>query len=147
MKVILQTDVKGQGKKGQLVDVSDGYGRNYLLPRKLAVEATAQNLNVMKARDESIKRKAEKDRQDAVAFAEAIKDKTVQVRAKGGQNGKLFGSVTTADIAKAISEQLGQEVDKRKIQAEDIKQFGTYPAEARVHADVTAKFFVLVIEE
>lgn len=147
MKVILQADVKGSGKKGELVNVSDGYARNFLLPRKLAIEANAQAMNELKNRDESIKHRAEMDLQNAKELAEKIEGKTVKLTAKAGAGGKLFGSVTSKEIAEGASAQFGVELDKKKIALDaDIKAFGTYNVTVKLHTKVQAKFFVTVSE-
>ena len=146
MKVILQADVKGQGKKGQLVNVSDGYARNYLFPKNLAVEANSANLNVMKTKDAAEQHRLAVEKAAAQEVADALKGKTVKITAKAGANGKFFGSVTSKEIAEAVAKQLSLEVNKKKISAPDIKSFGTYEAEAKIYTDITAKFFVSVIE-
>lgn len=139
MKVILKADVKGQGKKGQLVEVSDGYARNYLLPRKLAVEANAQNLNEMKEREAALAHK----RSLEIAAANEIKEKlekiTVEVGAKGAvDGGRLFGSITTKEIADSLKEQHGIEVDRRKIVLnESIKTSGRYEVPVKLYPDIT----------
>ena len=112
MKVILLQDVKGQGKKGQLIDVSDGYARNFLLPRKLAQEATADNINTMKMNDKALQEKRQKEREQAVALAAQLKEMTLVVTAKGGGAGRLFGSVTNAEVAEALAaEHAGMTMD------------------------------------
>ena len=127
MKVILQQDVRGKGKKGQLIEVSDGYGRNYLLPRMLAIEATADNINTMKMNDKATAERQAREKAEALELRDFLKEKTVVVKAKGGGAGRLFGSVTSAEIAQALSEQFGKQVDKRKIvQGDPIKAVGSY---------------------
>lgn len=147
MKVILQADVKGHGKKGTLVEVSDGYGRNYLLPRGLAVEANNANLNVMKTKDAARQHQLEVELAEAKAVAAKLSEKTVRLTAKGGENGKLFGSVTTKDICEALEKQHGIKVEKKKVSCEEIKHFGTYHAEAKIYPEVSSKFYVMVTEE
>ena len=115
MKVILLQDIKGKGKKGQMVEVSDGYARNYMLPRKMAVEATADNINTMRMTDKAIAEKRQKEREEAFAISQRMKEVTVVVKAKGGGAGRLFGSVTTQEIADALKKQEGICLDKRKI--------------------------------
>ena len=115
MKVILLQDVKGQGKKGQLIDVSDGYARNFLLPRKLAQEATADNINTMKMNDKALQEKRQKEREEALALSKVLKEMTLTVSAKGGGAGRLFGSVTNAEISDALAKQHKIQLDKRKI--------------------------------
>lgn len=148
MKVILKEDVQGSGKKGQLVNVADGYARNFLIKRGLAVEATSAALNEMKARDAALKHKEEKELQDAQRFAAELSGKTVKLTAKAGSGGKLFGSVTAKEIAEALAAAYGIEVDKRKISLQDeIKSYGTYEAQVKLHSGVSAGIFVLVAEE
>ena len=146
MKVILQQDVKGQGKKGQLVEVSDGYGRNFLLPRKLAVEATSDNLNTMKLQEKA--RRAEEARQRAAAeeIAGRLKGLTVKIYAKTGKDGRLFGAISAAAIADAVKEQLGQTIDRRRvIIASPIKAAGDYTVTVGLHSEVSANLRVRVI--
>jgi len=147
MKVILLQDVKGQGKKGQLIDVSDGYARNFLLPRKLAQEATADNINTMKMNDKALQEKRQKEREQAVALSKVLKEMTLTVKAKGGGAGRLFGSVTNAEIADALSKQHKIQLDKRKIVLDDpIKNVGTYTVRCKLGYEVVAELAV-VIEE
>ena len=148
MKVILTKDVKGSGKRGQLVEVSDGYARNFLLKNGSAIEATAQAMNELKNREASLKHKAEVDKQAAVDAGKVIEGKTVKIHAKAGAAGKLFGSVTSKEIAEAMEKQLAVKVDKKKITLDtDIKAYGTYKTEVRLHPEVKAAFFVAVVEE
>ncbi len=146
MKVILKQDVKGQGKKGELVTVSDGYARNFLFPRGLAVEADSQAMNELRNREESAAyhKKVEKDA--ALAAAETLKDKALTIHAKAGNGGRLFGSVTTKEVADALEKQVGVKVDKRKITMNDIKAFGTYTAEVKLYTGVTAAIQIVVAE-
>ena len=146
MKVILLQDVKGQGKRGQLIDVSDGYARNFLLPRKLAQEATADNLNTMKMNDKALQEKRQKEREQAVALAAQLKARTSLVKAKGGGAGRLFGSVTNAEIAEALAAR-GMNVDKRKIVLSDpIKNVGTYTVKCKLGYEVVADLTVEIQE-
>lgn len=148
MKVILQQDVQGSGKKGDLVKVADGYARNYLIKRGLAVEATPKALGEWEAGQKATARKAEKEKEEAAAAAAGIKDKTVKLAAKAGSVGKLFGSVTSKEVAQAIQDQLGLDVDRRKVSLEsEIKAYGTYTAEVKLHPGISAKVFVVVGEE
>ncbi len=147
MDVILKSDVKGLGKKSEKVSVSDGYARNFLFPRGLAAEATAQTLSEMKNKQSSEQFKAEEELKAAKQSAEKINNNTVVLKAKGGANGKLFGSVTAKEIAVIVSKQFNVSVDKRKISVDDIKAFGTYNAQVRLHPKVTASFKVQVVEE
>ena len=146
MKVILTQDVKGLGKKGELVNASDGYARNFLFPRKLAAEANSQAMTELKNREDSKKHKIEVETQQAKASADKIKGKTVKVTAKAGQGGRLFGSVTAKEIAEVMKTQFGIDIDKRKITVDDIKAFGTYPATVKLYQGVTAEFSVTVTE-
>ena len=147
MEVILKSDVKGLGKKSEKVNVSDGYARNFLFPRGLAAEANAQTLSEMKNKQSSEQFRADEELKAARENAEKIGNKTVVLKAKGGANGKLFGSVTAKEIAVVVSKEFGVSVDKRKITVDDIKAFGTYNAQVRLHPKVTASFKVQVTEE
>ena len=147
MKVILLQDVKGQGKKGQLIDVSDGYARNFLLPRKLAQEATADNINTMKMNDKALQEKRQKEREEALALSKVLKDMTLVVTAKGGGAGRLFGSVTNAEIADALAKQHKIQLDKRKIVLKDpIKNVGTYTVTCKLGYEVNADLRVEIKE-
>ena len=147
MKVILQQDVKGQGKRGQLVNVSDGYARNFLFPKKLAVEATAEAINAIKLHDAAVKKQQEKEKEEAIALAEKLKKVQVIVKSKAGNGGKLFGSVTSSEVAQALEEQFGIQIEKRKIVMDTpIKQFGTYQLGAKLGYEVTAELTVVVTE-
>ena len=147
MKVILQQDVKGQGKKGQMIEVSEGYARNFLLPRKLAVLATADAVNTMNLKEKA--RKAEEARQKAEAEANAEKLKSAQVKipARAGANGKLFGAVTSKEVAEALKAQHGIELNKQKIVMEPIKAFGSYQLKAKLGHEVSGTIYVMVVEE
>ncbi len=146
MDVILKSDVKGLGKKGEKVSVSEGYARNFLFPRKLASEINAQLMSELKNKESSEKFKADEELKAAKENAEKIKDKTIILKAKGGANGKLFGSITAKEIAQEVTKIFAINVDKRKIAVDDIKAFGTYNAQVRLHPKVTADFKVQVIE-
>lgn len=146
MKVILKADVKGQGKKGELVNVSDGYARNFLLPRGLATPADAGAMNDLKNKEESARFRAETEKKEAQAAADALNGKSVKVTAKAGQNGRLFGSVTTKEVAEALKAQYGIEVDRRKINISDIKAQGTYEGEIKLLSGISAKIFVVVAD-
>ena len=146
MKVVLLQDVKSLGKKGELVNVSDGYARNFLFPRKLAGEANSQAMSELKNRENAEKHRLAVELENSKEFAASLEGKTVKVTAKAGANGKLFGSVTTKDIADAISKQFSVNVDRHKISAEDIKNCGTYPAEIKFPQGISANIFVLVTE-
>lgn len=147
MKVILLADVKGTGKKGELHEVSDGYARNFLMPKKLAQPATAQAVGEMKAKQAAAAHRAEVERQNAEALAKQLNAMTVKVHAKAGTGGRLFGAVTTKEIADAMTEQLGTVIDKKKVSIEnDIKAYGEYEAVVKLHAGIAAKTKVVVCE-
>ena len=147
MKVILLQDVKGQGKKGQLIDVSDGYARNFLLPKKLAQEATADNINTMKMNDKALQEKRQKEREEALALSKVLKEMTLIVTAKGGGAGRLFGSVTNAEIADALEKNHKIKLDKRKIVLDDpIKNVGTYTVRCKLGYEVVAELRVEIKE-
>jgi len=148
MKVILQEDVKGQGKKGQLVDVSDGYARNFLIPRKLAVAATQENMTIMKQQEKTRMRKMETDKAAANEIASKLSSIIVKIPARaGGPGGKLFGAVTSKEISEALLEQHGIEIEKNKIvQEEHIKAFGPYDVKCKLGYEITGVISVLVIE-
>ena len=147
MKVILQQDVRGQGKKGQMIEASDGYARNYLLPRKLAVLATAENVNTMKMQEKAKKAQEAAEKAEAEAIAAKLKDISVKVVAKGGSNGRLFGAVTSKEIADALSAQHGISINKSKIvQEEPIKSFGGYELKVKLGYEVSGTLKVVVAE-
>jgi len=147
MKVVLLQDVRAQGKKGDIVNVSDGYARNFLFPKNLAVVADAQALNDQKNKEEAKKFKVETDRAAARALAEKMKDLTVVIHASHGEDGRLYGSVTSKDIAEALQAQHGVTVDKRKlVLPEMIKAYGSYQLEAKLYPEITAKLTVKVCE-
>lgn len=148
MKVILQQDVKGKGKRGQMIEVSDGYARNYMLPRKIAVEATVDNVNTMRMNDKAQQEKRQKEREEAFAISKKMKDMVVVVRAKGGGAGRLFGSVTTQEIAEAIQKQEGINIDKRKIVLdEQIKTVGEYTVKIKLGYEINAELKLRVEEQ
>lgn len=147
MKVILNADVKGKGKKGQLVEVSDGYARNFLFPKNLAVEASNNNLNLKKQNDESVARKIALEKQAANEIASKLKECPIEIKEKAGVGGKLFGSVTTKDISSELKKQHGIEIDKHKITLDDgIKQFGTFIAKAKLYPEISGEITVHVRE-
>lgn len=148
MKVILQQDVRGQGKKGQMVEVSDGYGRNFLLPRKLAVEATAENVNTMKMQDKARLARLAEEKAAAQALAERLKGVQVKIKARAGQGGKLFGSITNKEISDELKKQFDIDVNKSKIVLGDpIKSFGAFEVKCKLGSEVSGVVHVLVIEE
>ncbi len=146
MKVVLLQDVKGKGKKGELCNVSDGYARNFLFPKKLAVEADNAALNELKNREEAIAHHKKEELDQAKEIAAKLDGKTVSITAKAGAGGKLFGSVTSKEIAAEIKNSLGIEVDRKKMNVADIKNFGEYTAEIKLHQGVSAKITVKVSE-
>ena len=148
MKVVLLADVKGQGKKGDLVNVSDGYARNFLLPKKLAAEADAQIMNDLKNKEAARLHKIEVEKQAAKDTAAALKEKTVKITGTAGADGRLYGSVTSKDIAEALLAQHKIELDKRKIVLpEQIKAFGTYIVECKIYPEISGKLTVVVTDK
>ena len=146
MKVVLLADVKGLGKKGELCNASDGDARNFLFPKKLAVEADNAALNELKNREQAAAHHKQEEINAAKATADALNGKEVVIKAKAGSNGKLFGSVTSKEIAAEIKNILGIEIDKKKMSVADIKNFGEYPAEIKLYQGITAKINVKVTE-
>ena len=146
MKVILLQDVKSLGKKGELVEASDGYARNYLIPRKIAREANAQAMNEYKNAENSKNFKIATQKAQAEQQKKMLEGKKFVMTAKAGQGGRLFGSVTAKEIAAVMKTQFGIDIDKRKITVDDIKAFGTYPATVKLYQGVTAEFSVTVTE-
>ncbi len=146
MKVILKQDVKSLGKKGELVNASDGYARNYLFPKGLAVEANTAAMNDFNNKESAKKFHKAEEIKAAQADADALEGKTFSLKAKAGANGKLFGSVTSKDVAYKIKDELGIDIDKRKIVMQDIKTFGTVQAEIKIYQGITAKVFIQVSE-
>ena len=145
MKVILTQDVKGQGKKGQVINVSDGYARNFLLAKGLATEATKSNLNDLKGKQESIEYKIKTDTDEAKRIAEQMKEIVVNLKAKAGDNGKLFGSITSKDVSEALTSQHHIKLDKKKFVLPDgIKSLGTTQVDIKIHPGVLAKLKVNV---
>lgn len=146
MKVILKQDVKSLGKKGELVNASDGYARNFLIPKGLATEANASAMNDFNNKESAKKYHKAEEIKAAKADAEKLEGKTFKLTAKAGANGKLFGSVTSKDISAKIKQELNLDIDKRKISVDDIKQFGTYEAEVKIYQGISAKIYVQVTE-
>ena len=147
MKVILKADVKSLGKKGELVNTSDGYARNYLFPKGLAVEANATAMNDFKNKEKAKEFHKAEEIKAANGVKELLDGKTVKLTAKAGANGKLFGSVTSKDVADAIKKEFSQDIDKRKIVMQDIKSFGTFQAEIKIYQGISANVFVQVSEQ
>ena len=147
MKVILLQDVKGKGKKGQLLEVSDGYARNFMLPKKLAIEATADAVNTMRMNDKAAAEKAAKERAEALEISKKLREMTLTVTAKGGGAGRLFGSVTNQEIADALKASSGIALDKRKIViADPIKNVGTYTVTCKLGYEISAPLTVKIVE-
>ena len=147
MKVILLQDVKGKGKKGQLIEVSDGYARNFMLPRKLATEATPDAVNTMRMNDKANQERIAREKAEAMETAKKLRELTVTVTAKGGGAGRLFGSVTNQEIADALKNQTGIALDKRKIVLSDpIKSVGTYTVTCKLGYEITAPLSVKIEE-
>ena len=148
MKVILQQDVRGQGKKGQLVEVSDGYARNFLLPKKLAVPATAENVNTMKQQEKARQAQMAAEKAEAQALAEKLKSIQVKLTAKAGEGGRLFGAVTSKEIAEALSAQHGLNIAKTKLVLDEpIKACGGYQIKAKLGYEIMGTVKVMVVEE
>ena len=148
MKVILQQDVKGQGKKGQLIEASDGYARNFLLPRKLAVPATAENINTMKMQEKAKKAQEAAEKAEAEATAAKLKELSVKVVAKAGNGGRLFGAVTTKEISEGLQAQYGLDIPKQKLVLDEpIKAFGSYQVKAKLGFEISGTVYVVVAEE
>lgn len=145
MKVILNQDVKGQGKKGDLIEVSDGYARNFLLPKNLAIPATKENINVLKGQQESREYRHQKELEEAQLLAKKLEAVTVTLKAKAGDNGKLFGSVTSKDVAEALINSHHIKIDKKKLALPDgIKALGATSVDVKVYPGVSAKLKVVV---
>ena len=147
MKVILLQDVRGKGKKGQMLEVSDGYARNYMRPRKIAIEATADAVNTMRMNDKATQERIAKEKAEAMETSKKLRELTVTVTAKGGGNGRLFGSITNQEIADALKAAAGITLDKRKIVIADaIKNVGTYPVTCKLGYEITAPLTVKIVE-
>lgn len=147
MKVILLADVKGSGKKGEVINASDGYARNYLFPRKLAQEATETNINVLNQKKESERRKKLAELEAAQARAEELKGKEVKIMAKSGENGRLFGSITSKDVADALNAQYKIKIDKKKVIVDTIRQLGVYEVEVKLYPEVSTKIKIVISEQ
>lgn len=147
MKVILMQDVRGQGKRGQLIEVSDGYARNFLLPRKLAQEATADHINTMRMNDKATQERQAKERAEALELSKRLHDMTLTVTAKGGGAGRLFGSVTNTEISAALEQQFSIRLDKRKIVLDEpIKTTGTYTVKCKLGYEISGELKIIVRE-
>lgn len=148
MKVILLQDIKNLGKKGEIVETAEGYGRNYLLPRKLAKEASAANVNQAKKDQATAAHRAAQQKDEAVVLGAQIEKVVVRMKVRVGENGKMFGSVASKDVAEALIKQTGIDIDRRKVELKTaVKGLGEYTAVAKLHTDVTAEFKVMVEAE
>ncbi|MGH4119111.1 50S ribosomal protein L9 [Clostridium sp.] len=147
MKVILLKDIKSVGKKGDVINAADGYARNFLFPRKLAEEATDANMHILNRKDENERKKKTSEIEEAQELANELKDKVIKMVMKAGENGKLFGAITTKDIAVALNEQCNLEIDKKKIVTDTIKLLGTYDVEIKIYPEISTKIKVLVCEQ
>ncbi len=146
MKVILLADVKGQGKKGELCNVSDGYARNFLFPKNLAVEANSAAMSELKSREDAKNHHKQEEINAAKALAEKLNGKSVNIKAKAGASGKLFGAVTSKEIVQQLNKDFGTEIDRKKMSVADIKSFGSYTAEIKLYTGIVAKITVNVTE-
>jgi large subunit ribosomal protein L9 len=147
MKVILLADIKSVGKKGEIVNASDGYARNFLFPRKLAQEATTENLHILNQKKENERKKKLAEIEEAQRTAEKLRNKEVKIVAKSGENGRLFGAITNKDIADAIKSQYSMDIDKKKIAMDAVKQLGVYDVEIKIYAEVSTTMKVVVTEQ
>ncbi len=147
MKVILLADVKNLGKKGEVINASDGYARNFLFPRKLAEEATQENLHVLNAKKETERRKKIAEIEEAQKVAEKLKNKELKLTTKTGDSGRLFGAITSKDISELIKKQFQVEIDKKKIVMDTLKQVGTYDIEVKIYPEVSTKMKVVIAAE
>ena len=147
MKVILLQDVKGKGKKGQMIEVSDGYARNFMLPRKVAIEATPDAINTMRMNDKATQERIAREKAEALEISKKLREMTLTVTAKGGGQGRLFGAVTNQEVAVALEKQSGIKLDKRKIVLnENIKNVGTYTATCKLGYEISAPLTLKVVE-
>jgi large subunit ribosomal protein L9 len=146
MKVILLKDIKSVGKKGDVINAADGYARNFLFPRKLAEEATDANMHILNRKDENERKKKTSEIEQAQELANELKDKVIKIVMKAGENGKLFGAITTKDIAAALNKQCNLKIDKKKIVTDTIKLLGTYDVEIKIYPEISTKIKVLVCE-
>lgn len=147
MKVILLKDIKGTGKKGEVINASDGYARNFLFPKKLAEEANDANLHVLNQKNEAIRKKKLEETEAAQKLAEELKGKELKITAKAGEGGRLFGAITSKDISLEIKNQLKADIDKKKIVTDSIRQLGNYEIELKIYPEVSTKIKVLIVEQ
>jgi large subunit ribosomal protein L9 len=144
MKVILLKDVKGVGKKDEVINTSDGYARNFLFPRKLAEEATDNNIHRVNLKNEAERKKKLEETEKAQAQAKELKNKVIKIKTKSGEGGRLFGSITSKDIAEEIKKQLNLEIDKKKLVIDSIKQLGEYTAELKLYPEISTTIKIIV---
>ncbi|PRR80331.1 50S ribosomal protein L9 [Clostridium liquoris] len=147
MKVILLADVKSVGKKGDVVNSSDGYARNFLFPRKLAIEANEANMHILNNKKEAERRQKLAEIEEAQRIANDIKGKEIRLKVKSGENGRLFGSITGKDISEALKRNFNIDIDKKKIVVDVIRQLGTYEVEVKVYPEISTKIKVVVEEQ
>lgn len=147
MKVILLKDVKGQGKKGEVINSSDGYARNFLIPKGLAKEATNSNLHILNKQKEAERKKKLEETEEAQRIAESLRNKEVKIYGKAGENGRLFGAITNKDISKELKKQYDIEIDKKKIVTSTIKQLGTHEVELKLYPEISTKIKVVILEK
>lgn len=147
MKVILLKDIKGTGKKGEVINASDGYARNFLFPKQLAEEANNANLHVLNQKNEAARRKKLEETEAAQKLADELKGKELKITAKAGEGGRLFGAITSKDISSEIKKQLKANIDKKKIVTESIRQLGSYEIEIKIYPEVSTKIKVLIVEQ
>ncbi|MCY6372250.1 50S ribosomal protein L9 [Clostridium ganghwense] len=147
MKLILLKDVKGQGKKGEVINVSDGYARNFLLPKGLAKEATDANIHILNKQQEAARKKKLAETEAAQKSAEELRNKEIKISAKAGDGGRLFGAITSKDIASELKKQYKIEVDKKKIVSDTIKQLGTYEVEVKLYPGISTKVKVIINQQ
>lgn len=147
MKVILLTDIKNVGKKGQVIEVSDGYARNFLFPRKAAQEASTENMHILNQKNENERRKKLAEIEEAQALADKLRGKEINIKAKTGEHGRLFGAITSKDIAELIKKQYTVTIDKKKIVMDTIKQTGTFDIEVKLYPEVSTKMKVVIVAE
>jgi len=147
MKVILLKDVKSMGKKGDVVNAADGYARNYLIPRLLVEEASDSNMHILNKKNDIERKKKTAEIEEAQKIANDLKDKVVKIIGKAGENGKLFGAITTKDIAAELNKQCNLDIDKKKIVTDTIKLLGTYEVEVKIYPEISTKIKVLVCEQ
>lgn len=147
MKVILLKDIKGVGKKDEVINASDGYARNFLFPKKLAEEANNANLHILNQKNENLRRKKLEETEAAQKLADSIKGKQVKLFAKAGEGGRLFGAITSKDIAEEIKKQLKVDIDKKKVITDTIKHLGNYEIELKIYPEVSTKINVFIVEQ